>query len=331
MTFAEPFEHQSKPRGLLYQFQIHGPQESLTQSCMFHCQSGNLSANAPRKILKSGLHGIIRTTLFQPTMMENIIAPLLPATNPAAILLPLKNAPTSKTLCLFHESYLYKTFHTDYRLYSKYLDSHLKPYRCKVPTCMDAQLHFSSNACLFRHEREAHGFHGHGDNPHLCLFEGCDRAIPGNGFPRRWNLYDHMKRVHDYTASESSGSPEDASAPTASPTSSKKDSTTRKRKVTRPISGSQTMKRTRSTQSSPVTTSKSTGSNNSTQRLKIAERNYLNCRTRLLEELSNIIPQDAGMHDKANANLQELITLGLHYRRIEASSAAAQLSNGVAD
>lgn len=140
-----------------------------------------------------------------------------------------------------------------------------------------------------------------------------------------------MKRVHDYTASESSGSPEDASAPTASPTSSKKDSTTRKRKVTRPISGSQTMKRTRPTQSSPVTTSKSTGSNNSTQRLKIAERNYLNCRTRLLEELSNIIPQDAGMHDKANANLQELITLGLHYRRIEASSAAAQLSNGVAD
>lgn len=54
---------------------------------------------------------------------------------------------------------------------SKYLDSHLKPYRCKVPACMDAQLQFSSNACLFRHEREAHGFHGHGDNPHLCLFE----------------------------------------------------------------------------------------------------------------------------------------------------------------
>lgn len=216
--------------------------------------------------------------------------------------------------------------------YSKYLDSHLKPYRCKVHTCMDAQLHFSSNACLFRHEREAHGFHGHGDNPHLCLFEGCDRAIPGNGFPRRWNLYDHMKRVHDYTASESSGSPEDASAPTASPTSSKKDSTTRKRKVTRPISGSQTMKRTRSTQSASATTSKPTGSsNNSTQKLKIAERNYLVCRTRLLEELGNIIPQDAGLHDKANASLQELITLGLHYRRIEAGSAAAQLSNGVAD
>lgn len=197
---------------------------------------------------------------------------------------------------------------------------------------MDAQLHFSSNACLFRHEREAHGFHGHGDNPHLCLFEGCDRAIPGNGFPRRWNLFDHMKRVHDYTASESSSSPEDASAPTTSQNNSRKDSTARKRKVTRPISGPQTMKRTRSTQSSPATTLKSAVSPiQSGQRLRNAERNYYNCRTRLLEELSNITPQDPGMHDKANASLQELITLGLNYRRIEASSAAAQVSNGVAD
>lgn len=80
---------------------------------------------------------------------------------------------------------------------SKNLDSHLKPYLCKDEGCRD--LKFSSNACLFRHEREAHSMHGHGEN--LCKFRNCERAQPGNGFPRRWNLGDHMKRVHGHDAS----------------------------------------------------------------------------------------------------------------------------------
>ena len=40
--------------------------------------------------------------------------------------------------------------------------------------------------------------HGHGERPHLCFYPGCERGIPGNGFPRRYNLFDHMKRVHDH-------------------------------------------------------------------------------------------------------------------------------------
>ena len=64
------------------------------------------------------------------------------------------------------------------------------------PECED--LRFSSNACLLRHEREAHGEHAHGVNPFLCKFPDCDRARDGNGFPRRWNQRDHMKRVHQY-------------------------------------------------------------------------------------------------------------------------------------
>ncbi|PVH72524.1 hypothetical protein DL98DRAFT_72235 [Cadophora sp. DSE1049] len=79
--------------------------------------------------------------------------------------------------------------------YDKQVDSHLKPYRCKVAVCGDPR--FSSTACLLRHEREAHGMHGHGDRPHLCTHEGCERSIPGNGFPRYWNLRDHMKRIHN--------------------------------------------------------------------------------------------------------------------------------------
>jgi hypothetical protein len=83
--------------------------------------------------------------------------------------------------------------------HSKYVDSHIRPYRCRImdsPDCRDAK--FSSNACLLRHEREAHGDHNHGLNPYLCIFPGCERAKAPNGFPRAWNRRDHMMRVHGY-------------------------------------------------------------------------------------------------------------------------------------
>nr|POE75622.1 hypothetical protein CFP56_53734 [Quercus suber] len=89
----------------------------------------------------------------------------------------------------------------------KFIDSHIKPFRCKLEVCSKQE--FSSTACLLRHEREAHGMHGHGDRPHLCWYEGCERSAAGSGFPRRYNLFDHMKRVHDYkeNASEQPQSP----------------------------------------------------------------------------------------------------------------------------
>ncbi|KAF5583093.1 uncharacterized protein FSUBG_13214 [Fusarium subglutinans] len=31
----------------------------------------------------------------------------------------------------------------------------------------------------------------------LCLYSGCERAVPGNGFPRLGNLQDHVERVHN--------------------------------------------------------------------------------------------------------------------------------------
>lgn len=83
--------------------------------------------------------------------------------------------------------------------YRKNLDSHLKPYTCKHTGSEECRnLRFSSNACLFRHEREMHGLHNHGMNPYLCLYPGCERNRPDNGFPRRWNQRDHMKRVHGW-------------------------------------------------------------------------------------------------------------------------------------
>ena len=38
--------------------------------------------------------------------------------------------------------------------------------------------------------------HGHGDNPYRCKIRDCRRSQPDQGFPRRWNARDHMKRVH---------------------------------------------------------------------------------------------------------------------------------------
>lgn len=89
---------------------------------------------------------------------------------------------------------------------SKYLDSHLRPYKCKfaAPNSDCEEARFSSNACLFRHERETHGMHNHGHNPFVCLYQDCERAKEGNGFPRRWNQRDHMKRMHGWEGDDSS-------------------------------------------------------------------------------------------------------------------------------
>lgn len=113
-------------------------------------------------------------------------------------------------------------------LFSKHLDSHLKPYRCKSNECSDT--HFSSTACLLRHEREAHGMHGHGAKPFLCKFEGCERAHENHGFPRRWNLLDHMKRVHGYSGSEPSNNSDSPSPSDSSSHNSHKDPTNGQRK-----------------------------------------------------------------------------------------------------
>ena len=84
----------------------------------------------------------------------------------------------------------------DWEFYSDASDAStdLNPYRCQVSTCSD--IHFSSAACLLRHEREAHWMHRRRAKPFLCKFEGCERAHENHGFPRRWILLDHMKKVH---------------------------------------------------------------------------------------------------------------------------------------
>lgn len=45
--------------------------------------------------------------------------------------------------------------------------------------------------------------HGHGEKPFVCIYKDCERSQAKNGFPRKWNLGDHMKRVHNYDAAAS--------------------------------------------------------------------------------------------------------------------------------
>jgi hypothetical protein len=39
-----------------------------------------------------------------------------------------------------------------------------------------------------------------GRQSHLCHYTECERSIPGRGFPRRYNLFDHLRRVHHWQA-----------------------------------------------------------------------------------------------------------------------------------
>lgn len=59
--------------------------------------------------------------------------------------------------------------------------------------------------------------HGHGPKPHLCYFKECERAQEDNGFPRRWNLFDHMKRVHDFAGTEPSNKSNSPAPSSSSP------------------------------------------------------------------------------------------------------------------
>jgi hypothetical protein len=115
---------------------------------------------------------------------------------------PFENDPTvncthkpQKLKCNYEYDLLFSFSLSQADLYvSKLVHAHLKLNKCKVKGCKEP--HFSSRACLLRHEREAHGMHGHGNKPFLCTFQDCERAILGNGFPRSWNREDHEKRVH---------------------------------------------------------------------------------------------------------------------------------------
>ena len=180
--------------------------------------------------------------------------------------------------------------------------------------------------------------HGHGEKPHLCYFSECDRSYPGNGFPRRWNLFDHMKRVHDYSGSSSSSS---GGSPPSLSTSERRASATLpirnvKRKQASPVQA-ESMKRSRSNQMpassnkpAPIKSSKSSSSGgaasgHSSSKKKSLQQSFEQQKAALQAQVDNLRPGDAQGFQQMTAHYQVLNTTAIDLQRHHAGEAASKM------
>ncbi|KAI9643834.1 hypothetical protein NHQ30_007185 [Ciborinia camelliae] len=81
--------------------------------------------------------------------------------------------------------------------WSKHMDKHDRPYRCKETGC-EKLPGFTYSGGLLRHEREVHGKHGGPKKQLNCPHPNCKRHT-GKGFSRQENLNEHLRRVHTDT------------------------------------------------------------------------------------------------------------------------------------
>ncbi|KAM0715320.1 hypothetical protein Q7P37_008818 [Cladosporium fusiforme] len=81
--------------------------------------------------------------------------------------------------------------------WSKHMDKHDRPYRCPQPQC-SGRAGFTSSGGLLRHEREVHGSRASKEQLY-CTIPECVRSS-GKGFSRKYNLKEHLRRVHGITA-----------------------------------------------------------------------------------------------------------------------------------
>ena len=171
--------------------------------------------------------------------------------------------------------------------------------------------------------------HGHGEKPHLCSFQDCDRSVPGNGFPRRWNLFDHMKRVHDYSGPGSSSS---GNSPTPSSASSFHGTATlalRKRRPSSPVHV-EPRKRTKSTTGTkPIAGGKATIKANKAPVVSISQGKRQSMQDMWYEQkatikarLDSLNPNDAPASEQINADYAILQTIGMNIRLQEAGQLA---------
>lgn len=82
--------------------------------------------------------------------------------------------------------------------WNKHMDKHERPYKCSEPTC-EQNPGFTYSGGLLRHMREVHkkGV-GPTRKPLYCPHANCIRST-GEGFTRRENLEEHLRRRHSYT------------------------------------------------------------------------------------------------------------------------------------
>lgn len=160
--------------------------------------------------------------------------------------------------------------------------------------------------------------HGHGEKPHLCHFPDCERAAPGNGFPRRWNLGDHMKRVHDYTGPASSTG---SSSPTPSSASSYYQGIPSKRRTSSnsPSDAPKRVKPTPSTKTSSKASKSIAPATSQGKQRQTMDKEWNEKKAAIKAGLECLDPNDPIAEEQFNADYEVLRTIGLRIRRHEAS------------
>ncbi|KAJ6105860.1 hypothetical protein N7512_009377 [Penicillium capsulatum] len=74
---------------------------------------------------------------------------------------------------------------------------HYRPYKCNEPGCV-MNRGFTYAGGLLRHQREVHKKHADVKKLLMCPYGDCNRST-GNGFARRENLHEHLRRRHRHT------------------------------------------------------------------------------------------------------------------------------------
>ena len=160
--------------------------------------------------------------------------------------------------------------------------------------------------------------HGHGEKPHLCHYEDCDRSLPGNGFPRRWNLFDHMKRVHGFVGTPSSNG---SISPTPSSGNSHKGFSNMAFRKRRPsgVSEEEVPKRPKSItgHKAPPKVPKDSSSSSATRQRKSMQL-WQEQKTAIKARLDCLNPDDALGAEQIRADYAILHTIGMNIRSQEA-------------
>lgn len=79
---------------------------------------------------------------------------------------------------------------------SKHMDKHDCPFRCHEPGCT-REKGFTDSGGLLHHQREVHQKYTNARMPIMCPYADCGRSS-GNGFTRRENLREHLRRRHQH-------------------------------------------------------------------------------------------------------------------------------------
>ncbi len=168
--------------------------------------------------------------------------------------------------------------------------------------------------------------HGHGAKPHLCTYEDCERSIPGNGFPRRWNLYDHMRRVHDYTGAPSSNG---SASPALSSSSSQYQSTNGQPYRKRKTSAASDTQPPRKHKPAAMARSRSdmrrlpTSSATQDKQLQNMEKEWRDHQARLRHRMDCLQdPNDSLSLEQITADMAILRTIAMNIRRLRAGQLA---------